>query len=230
MFESESSDRIRDLVRVLRRRILAWEYPPQRQLTEESLCQEFSVSRSPIRQALTHLAAEGLLERLPRKGFRVKQLQLRDVEELYELRLALEIQVVQSLSSKGLPESILSELHARWSNPDALAGESISSLADYDEAFHNALAEAHGNRLIQHQLNTINERLYAFREIDFSKTDRLASTCDEHLRLLEAIVARDTTTATDLIRKNIHSGLGNVETAIVQLVARSFLGSSTSGD
>lgn len=223
MDEPTSSDLIRDLVRELRRRILAWEYPPQRQLTEESLCQEFGVSRSPIRQAMTHLAAEGLLERLPRKGFRVKQLQLRDVEELYELRLALEIQVVQSLAAKGLPEATLSELHTVWSNPDALAGASISALASQDEAFHSALAEAHGNRLIQNQLEKINERLFAFREIDFSKTDRLSSTCDEHLRLLAAIVARDATAATNLVRKNIHSGLGNVETAIVHLVARSYL-------
>lgn len=223
MDEPTSSDLIRDLVRELRRRILAWEYPPQRQLTEESLCQEFGVSRSPIRQAMTHLAAEGLLERLPRKGFRVKQLQLRDVEELYELRLALETQVVQSLAAKGLPEATLSKLHTTWSNSAALTGESITSLASHDEAFHSALAEAHGNRLIQNQLAKINERLFAFREIDFSKTDRLSSTCDEHLKLLAAIVARDATAATDLVRKNIHSGLGNVETAIVHLVARSYL-------
>lgn len=150
-------------------------------------------------------------------------MQLRDVEELYELRLALEIQVVRSLADKGLPQQVFSELHARWSNPDALADASISTLAGYDEAFHNALAATHGNRLIQQQLNTINERLYAFREIDFSKPDRVTSTCAEHERLLAAIVARDAATAINLIRKNIHSGLGNVETAIVHLVARSYL-------
>ena len=65
------SDTTRDLVRTLRQRIVAWQYPPQFQLIEEALAQEFGVSRSPIRQALMHLSAEGLLQRLPRRGFRV---------------------------------------------------------------------------------------------------------------------------------------------------------------
>ena len=227
---SPEIDRVRQLVRTLRKRIVAWQYPPQFQLIEEALVNEFGVSRSPIRQALTHLAAEGLLERLPRRGFRVKQMQLRDVEELYEFRLALETQVVQALANKGLPQQELFRLQAMWQDPMKLADHDISALASLDEDFHAGLAQAHGNRLIFQHLCAINERLFAFREIDFEQHARLDSTCEEHSQILYAIVSHNATQACELLRRNIHSGLGNVENAIVQLVARSYLNPFTAGD
>lgn len=221
--DNPDSDRVKQLVRTLRRRIVAWQYPPQFQLIEETLAQEFGVSRSPIRQALTHLAAEGLVERLPRRGFRVRQMQLRDVEELYEFRLALELQVVRGLAHKGLPQEDLFRLQAMWQNPATLAEKSLSELAELDEAFHAGLAAAYGNQLILKHLMAINERLYAFREIDFQQHSRLEDTSEEHGRILHAIVSRNVSQACDLLKHNIHSGLGNVENAIVQLVARSYL-------
>ena len=217
------SDTTRDLVRTLRQRIVAWQYPPQFQLIEEALAQEFGVSRSPIRQALMHLSAEGLLQRLPRRGFRVQQLQLRDVEDLYEFRLALEVQVVRVLAHKGVPEATLFQLQAMSQDSPNLASRAVSELAALDESFHATLAEAHGNRMIIQQLKAINERLFAFREIDFKQFDRLDSTCDEHNRLLHALLSHDVEQACELIRLNINSALGNVENTIVQLVARSYL-------
>lgn len=219
----EDVDRVRQLVRTLRRRIVAWQYPPHFQLIEESLAQEFGMSRSPIRQALTHLAAEGLVERLPRRGFRVRQMQLRDVEELYEFRLALELQVVQGLAHKGLPQEELFRLQAMWQNPEALEKQPLGELALLDEAFHAGLAAAYGNQLLLKHLVIINERLLAFREIDFEQNARVEDTCEEHGRILHAIVSRNAGQACELLKHNIHSGLGSVENTIIQLVARSYL-------
>ena len=216
------TDTTRELIKALRKRIVAWQYPPQFQLVEEVLAQEFGVSRSPIRQALTYLAAEGLLERLPRRGFRVRQLQLRDVEDLYEFRLALEAQVVRALAHTSLDEEVLFRLQDVWQNPKALAERSVSELAALDEEFHITLANAHGNVLIIKHLNAINERLFAFREIDFEQSTRIESTCAEHSHVLRAIVSHDAENAVELIRRNIYSALGNVENAVIQLVARSY--------
>jgi DNA-binding GntR family transcriptional regulator len=201
-------------------------YPPRYQLIEESLVKEFGVSRSPIRQALTHLAAEGLVEQLPRRGFRVRQLKLRDVEELYEFRLALETQIVYELAHKGFPEEELIRLQTAWQDPASLVGRSVAELAAMDEDFHATLAIVHNNKLIHQHLLAINERLFAFREIDFEQQARLESTCDQHCRILHAIVSRNPNQARDQLRHNINSGLGNVERVIVQLVARSFLNNS----
>lgn len=217
------TDLVRVLVRTLRKRIVAWQYPPQYPLIEDSLAREFDVSRSPIRQALTHLAAEGLLERLPRKGFRVRQMQLSDVKDLYEFRLALESQIVGSLAQKGLSQEDFILLQNPWLNDSSLAAKSTSELAALDEAFHAGLAKAHGNSLLFQHLIAINERLFAFREIDFAQHARVDSTCKEHLGILHAILSRNAEDACRLIGRNIYSGLGNVESVIIQLVARSYL-------
>jgi DNA-binding GntR family transcriptional regulator len=91
-----------EIVTALRERILIWRYPPLYRLTEELLCSEFSVSRSPAREALRILETDGLLSRLSNRGFVVKQLDQREVEELYEIRFALELYAIQTVAEKKL--------------------------------------------------------------------------------------------------------------------------------
>ena len=216
-------DHVKPIVRALRKRIVSWMYPPQHQLLEKTIAEEFGVSRNPVRQALGHLAAEGLVVHLPHRGFRVQQLQLRDVEDLYEFRLALETRVVYALAHKGFPQDELLELQSVWQSPAALTSKSTSELASLDESFHASLASIHGNKLILHHLTAINERLFVFRELDMGQHARPDSTCDEHTRILHAIVSRNAAQACEIMQRNILGGLGNAQTAIVQLVARSFL-------
>lgn len=212
---------VKQIVLTLRRRILDWSYPPRHQLTEESLCAEFGVSRSPIRQALTELATEGLLERDPHQSYRVRQLLLADVEDLYEFRYAIEVQAVRCLAREGLPKDTETRLRNQWSSVDKLENLAKHSLASLDETFHADLVTAHGNHLMIEQIRRINERLYAFREFDFSHNTRAQSTCDEHTAILDRIAALDEEGAVDVLRQNITSGLNNVETTIVHLLARS---------
>ncbi len=216
-----STSRVKTIVLTLRRRILDWSYPPRHQLTEESLCAEFGVSRSPIRQALTQLATEGLLEREPHRSFRVRQLLLSDVEDLYEFRFAIEAQAVRRLAEEGLPKEVEMRLKGHWSDPEKLTHAEGKILVELDETFHAELVAAHGNRLLSEQIKRINERLYAFREFDFSHNDRVRSTCEEHIAILDRIASGDGQGAVDLLRQNISSGLANVEITIVHLLARS---------
>ncbi len=106
----------KSVVQDLRRKIVAWDYPPDFQLIEETLCEMYGVSRSPIRQALSHLVAEGLVVHLPRRGFRVKQLHIKEIEELYEFRFALEMHIVRGLSQRGLPQDVYESLYHTWSD------------------------------------------------------------------------------------------------------------------
>ncbi len=216
-----STNRAKTIVLTLRRRILDWSYPPRHQLTEESLCEEFGVSRSPIRQALTQLATEGLLEREPHQSFRVRQLLLADVEDLYEFRFAIEAQAVRCLARDGLAPDIEARLRAPWFDPQKLEAASGQVLVKLDETFHADLVAAHGNRLMMEQIGRINERLYAFREFDFSHNTRVQSTCAEHTAILDSISNRREQEAVELLRVNISGGLSNVETTIVHLLARS---------
>ncbi len=207
----------------LRRRIVAWDYPPDFQLVEETLSEEYRVSRSPIRQALSHLVAEGLVIHLPRRGFRVKQLQIKDVEELYEFRFALEAQIVKGLAQRGLPQIIYQSLYNTWCDIENKRTLSWGQLAALDEDFHTQLAEAYGNQLLLSQIKSINERIFVFREIDFQSAGRLVATQKEHLEILERLAARDQEGVEKILQKNLFSGLGNVETMMMRLISKSYL-------
>ena len=213
---------VKPVLQDLRRKIVTWEFPPNLQLVEERLCEIYKVSRSPIRQALTHLAAEGLVEKRPRIGFFVKQVLLHDVEELYELRFALELQVVKGLIHKELPETTHQKLFNVWSTVSKDQNLTTTQLALMDEEFHTELAKAHGNKMILNQIQLINERIFVFREVDFRQEGRLLDTQKEHLEILRRIIAKDLDYMEKLLQKNLFSGLGNVKTAVIQLIAKSY--------
>src|SRR4029077_5937351 len=91
------------LIATLKERIVTWRYPPEFRLTEDALCREFGVSRSPVREALRVLATTGYVRRTDTRGYAVRQVNVKEVEELYEVRLALELYVVEMVATRGVP-------------------------------------------------------------------------------------------------------------------------------
>jgi len=103
-----------DIFSNLSNRILHWEYSPGQRLTEELLCAEFGVSRSPVREALQMLAERNLIDKRPRQGYRVKQLNLAEIQELYDVRSALETHVIEHVCREGMEEAQLLRLEDQW--------------------------------------------------------------------------------------------------------------------
>jgi len=195
------------VVESLRGRIINWEYPPGHRLTEDQLCKDYSVSRTPAREALHRLETGGFSERRPRRGYVVKQLDLRSVEELYELRLALEQLVVERLCERGEAKSTLNKLNDTWRgilmNPSA----SIEEMPGHDRQFHESLAGAIDNEILLNELKSVNDRLSIFRALDFKIDLRVESTCKEHLAILDRITNRDIKGAREAMRNNIEAGV-----------------------
>ena len=94
MVASSSSTLSASIVATLKDRIIAWRYPPEHRLTEDGLCKEFGVSRSPVREALRVLATNGFVRRTDNRGYAVRQVKRKELEELYDFRLALELYAV----------------------------------------------------------------------------------------------------------------------------------------
>ena len=208
------------VVEGLRERILNWDYPPGHRLTEDQLCKEYGVSRSPVREALHRLETGGFIELLPRRGYVVKQLDLRGVEELYELRLALEQLVVERLCEQGETKSVLNKLGDTWrgilQNPPA----SIEEMPELDRQFHESLAAAIDNEMLLSELKSINDRLSIFRVLDFEIGQRIESTCREHLAILDRIANRDAEGARKAMRNNVEAGCNNVEEVIKEALVK----------
>jgi len=211
------------IVATLKERIIHWQYPPEHRLTEAELCQKFGVSRSPVREALRTLATDGFVKKMPNRGYAVKQYNLREIEELYEVRLALELFVVECLANRGTPmKDDMDALKRTWTGLLNGSSKKDEELARLDTLFHETLAHAAGNKSLLRQLRAINERLLLFRMIDFGKAHRVESTCHQHLEILKRIAAKDISGARKAMQRNIEDGRNNVHAAIKDALARAY--------
>ncbi len=223
----EQSNLSSSIVSTLKDQIIHWHYPPEHRLTEAELCKKFDVSRSPVREALRVLASDGFLKKLPNRGYVVRQYNTGEIEELYEVRLALELYAVERLATKGpynkADKEAIERLKKTWTGLLNGSSKKAEELARLDTLFHEALAHALGNRPLLQHLRAINERLMLFRMIDFAKADRVESTCRQHLDILNCIAARDTRGARAAMQRNIKEGQNNVHAAIKDALARAYL-------
>ena len=212
------------IVATLKERIIHWQYPPEHRLTETELCQKFGVSRSPVREALRTLATDGFLKKMPNRGYAVKQYNLREIEELYEVRLALELFVVECLAKRGTSkkDEDIEALKRTWTSLLNGSSKKDEELARLDTLFHETLAQAAGNKSLLRHLRAINERLLLFRMIDFGKAHRAERTCHQHLEILKRIAAKDISGARKAMQRNIDEGRNNVHTAIKDALARAY--------
>jgi DNA-binding GntR family transcriptional regulator len=211
------------IVATLKERIIHWQYPPEHRLTEAELCQKFGVSRSPVREALRTLATDGFLKKMPNRGYAVKQYNLREIEELYEVRLALELFVVECLAKRGTAKKDdIDALKETWSSLLKGSSKKDEELARLDTLFHETLAQAAGNKSLLRQLRAINERLLLFRMIDFGKAHRAESTCHQHLEILKRIAAKDISGARKAMHRNIDEGRNNLHAEIKDALARAY--------
>jgi len=210
------------LIATLKERIITWRYPPEHRLTEDGLCREFGVSRSPVREALRVLAATGFVRRTDNRGYVVRQVKVKEVDEIYEVRLALELYAVEALAMRGAPAEELAAMTRTWKAVRRQPKRDVEELAELDASFHEGLARLLGNETLMQQLEGLNERLLIFRTIDFAKPSRVESTCAQHLAILDRIAARDATGAREALRENIEDGRNIVENAIKEALARAY--------
>ena len=227
--KAASSNLSSSIVRKLKEEIVHWHYPPEHRLTEEDLCRRFQVSRSPIREALRVLAADGFLKRMPNRSYVVKQYTVEEVEELYDLRQALELYTVEHLANQELAlhhKVELGDLLHTWTELLNEPSKQSEEFAILDTLFHDTLARTLGNKSLLRNLRSINERLALFRMLDFENRSRAEETCHQHLEIIDRIMAHDGPGARAAMQKNIAEGRKNIRTVIKDALAKAYLKSS----
>src|SRR6266540_1588986 len=116
--------------------VLACKLPPGSKIYEQEFAQRFGVSKSPVRDALHRLEMEGLVEILPRKGYRVRPISLVDAMELYEMRLLLEKACIERCC-RSASDADLAALNRFRTGPH---GPMMQQWLSYDRDFHLAMA------------------------------------------------------------------------------------------
>jgi len=200
----------------LRGELLAGTFPYGDRLVEEQLAVRFHTSRTPVREALRRLEGDGHVVRDRSGGMRPNPPRVSAMRELYDVRLVLEDLAVRTAQ----PERV-EDLRAEW---EELRDEHEDGpdFVHADEAFHEAVARASGNRATERYIRDINERIRVIRVHDFTTPDRIVATIEEHLEILGAIAERRPDSAAALMRVHVERSAAVVEARVGALLARMF--------
>lgn len=206
----------------LKRGLLAGELRLGARLREVRLAALLGVSRTPIREALLRLHAEGLVARQPDGGYTPVVPDVAAVRCLYEVRSGLELQAIRRPAVLGTTHDarLVADLVAEW---EALADDEPDPEPAFvlvDEAFHVALAEAAGNPELVDVLRQVNERIRTVRMVDFLTPDRIRCTVEEHLGIARAVLERDLVTAEQRFLAHLDHSQAVVEQRVSAAITR----------
>ena len=178
---------------------------PGDRFSEGEIAERVAASRTPVRQALYRLEREGYLEVYFRSGWQVKPFDFAHFEELYDVRIVLELAAVKRLCDReaGETPAPLEELKRIWMVAPEQRLEDGREVSRLDERFHCQLVEATGNREMARLHGEVSENIRIIRRLDFTQTPRVEATYDEHARILGAILSRRCEEAQLLLKTHI---------------------------
>jgi DNA-binding GntR family transcriptional regulator len=208
----------------LRHRLMAGEFSYRDRLTEERLAALLGVSRTPVREALTRLAGDGLVEKRPDGGYYPAEPDLAGLRDLYEIRVVLELRGLQRGVESGTPHdaALLEPLRDHWRTLLADPPSPDPAFVAIDEGFHLTLSRASGNVELTNLLDAVNARIRPVRMHDFVTADRIALTIEQHLGIVETVLAGDLEEAVLALRRHVGESMEVVERraarAITQMV------------
>ena len=178
---------------------------PGDRFSEGEIAERMAASRTPVRQALYRLEREGYLEVYFRSGWQVKPFDFAHFEELYEVRIVLELEAVKRLCERPageLPEA-LEQLRRTWMVQPEQRLQDGREVSRLDERFHCQLVEAAGNREMARLHAEVSEKIRIIRRLDFTQGPRVELTHEEHARILGAILSRRCEEAQLLLKTHI---------------------------
>jgi DNA-binding GntR family transcriptional regulator len=191
------------VAQAIRRAIVTGRYKSGERLVEDRLSEEFDVSRVPVREALKTLAAEGLVELLPRRGARVAAWSHDVALELVEVRATLE-GLNARLAARRHDPAVVARLRDVLERGVAAAKRgSPAELARLNAEYHELLYVAGNNRVLQDTVRSLRERT----EMVFLRNtaERAPEDWQEHAAILSAIVSGDEEMAALLAMRHVHN-------------------------
>jgi DNA-binding GntR family transcriptional regulator len=184
---------------------------PGDRFSEAELGQRLGVSRTPVREALFRLRNEGFLDVEAKAGWSVRPIDFGRLEQLYDLRIILELAAVARLCAHtGAPSPELESLKAIWLVPVAERLSDGREVGQLDEAFHATLVRAAGNAEMARVHWDVTERIRIIRHLDFTRGERIEATYAEHAKILRAVMQRKVDQAQLLLKSHVEQSKAEV--------------------
>lgn len=190
------------LYNAIRKAILEGVYRPGESVRQEALARVFSVSRVPVREALSRLEAEGLLVLRPRRGYIVKELDTQEIVEIFEMRAAMEEHAAYVATKARKP----SDVQQVKSLLESLGKISSGSLADAPEwvkinrRFHNRIFASSRRTHLCQAIRNYRDWVDGYIRLEIAMTGRLADAHREHCEIVKAFADGDADLAAHLSR------------------------------
>ena len=169
--------------------IASGELRPGERLREVALANRLKVSRTPVREALKDLEADGLVEHLPRVGASIKSLSYAEVVELYEMRAVLE-GLAAKMAARSASDLELQAL-AKLNTQMAQAIDVPAQMAQLNRNFHRLLFNAAKNRYLLQAVSMVQKTLLVVGPSTLTEVSRASAVIEEHARVIEALMARE---------------------------------------
>ncbi len=189
--------------KILRDDICQGVYAPGTRLQEVELAQSLNVSRSPVREALRALAADGLLLEIPNRGVYVKEFTVKDIEEIYDLRVMLESYgILHSAGHITAPRqerllSLLADMEKYLLEGD------LRSYTSLDEKLHNHIVHLGDNSLINDTYDRVRSMNQQFRILSLMDPQRFRESLDEHREIVHSLVTGNPQRADEINRHHL---------------------------
>jgi DNA-binding GntR family transcriptional regulator len=188
----------------LRGRILAHTLPPGSWIDEQALATEYGISRTPLREALKVLAAEGLVTMKLRRGAYVTEVSERDLAEVFHLLALLESDAAATVATSAT-DAELAELQTLHEHLESTVSDR-DAFFRANEQFHIRLLQIADNRWRLQLVNDLRKVMKLNRHHSLFKQGRLEASLAEHRQIMAALVARNATMVQKLMQQHIDHG------------------------
>ena len=189
----------------LRENILNGHYKHGDELRETAVGKEIGVSRTPVREALRQLELEGLVVMIPRRGAQVANITEKDLNDVLEVRIALENLSIENACARMTEEQLGDLWKAAKNFEDTMAEGNLVKLAEADVAFHEVIYKSSDTRRQNQVLNNLREQIYRYR-VEYLKDEETRNLLvKEHEEIYEAIKNRDLKKAKEISYQHIEN-------------------------
>ncbi len=178
---------------------------PGERIMEIQLAEELGVSRTPVREAIRKLELEGYVVMMPRRGTYVASMSIRDINEIFEIRTALE-SLSNGLAADHITDDELEHLQRLLVIIGSYIKEgNIEKIVETDIEFHDLMYHAARNERLVGIISNLRDQLTRFRTLSMSYPGRLEETLDEHRLIVEAIANGDRKAASKAAERHMEN-------------------------
>ncbi|MEY4507821.1 MAG: hypothetical protein RL297_2399 [Pseudomonadota bacterium] len=194
-----------EVAELLRQRIFSRELEPGSWIDEMRLAEEYGISRTPMREALKVLAAEGLVTMKVRRGAYVTEVNEKDQRDVYHLLALLEADAASVVAERAT-DAQLAELQALHAELEAAVDHTERFFA-INEQFHMRVLSIADNRWRDQMVADLRKVMKLNRHNSLLKTGRIAESLQEHQAMVQAMVKRDPALSAQRVREHFANGL-----------------------